>query len=219
MRLGGKGAGNVFTMRLAGRISGWKDDKGYGFVVPHDGGDRAFVHIKAFQPGSRRPVEGDLVSYTVTRDAKGRSQATEVRFAGQRVERRKPAKSPTRMPRALIGFACLAAIVLGTVLGVLPLVVAIACAGLSFLSYLMYWLDKEAAQGGARRIPESTLHLVDLLGGWPGALVAQQQFRHKTVKASFQFGFWCSVLANIALMAWLVRSGVARSLTDALLGI
>src|SRR3546814_1477342 len=89
----------------------------------------------------------------------------------------------------------------------------------SFLSYLMYWLDKEAAQGGARRIPESTLHLVDLLGGWPGALIAQQQFRHKTVKASFQFAFWCSALANIAIMGLLVRSGVARSLADALLGI
>src|SRR3546814_3925427 len=89
----------------------------------------------------------------------------------------------------------------------------------SSVLYLMYWLDKAAAQGGARRIPESTLHLVDLLGGWPGALIAQQQFRHKTVKASFQFAFWCSVLANIAIMAWLVRSGVARSLTDVLLGI
>jgi len=55
-------------------------------------------------------------------------------------------------------------------------VVAIACVGLSLLSYLMYWLDKEAAQSGAQRTPESTLHLVDLLGGWPGALVAQQQF-------------------------------------------
>src|SRR3546814_10961061 len=78
----------------------------------------------------------------------------------------------------------------------------------------MYWLDKEAAQGGAQRIPESTLHLVDLLGGWHGALIAQQQFRHKTVKRSFQFAFWCSVLANVAIMAWLVRSGVARPLPE-----
>jgi len=206
-------------MRLAGRISGWNDDKGYGFVAPSGSGDRAFVHIKAFQPGSRRPVEGDLVSYAVTHDARGRSQATEVRFAGQRIERRRPARPSARIPRALLGGVCLAGVVPGTVSGLLPLVVAIAVVGLSLLSYLMYWLDKEAAQGGARRIPEGTLHLVDLLGGWPGALIAQQQFRHKTVKASFQFGFWCSVLANVAVVAWLVRSGVAHALTDALLGI
>jgi uncharacterized membrane protein YsdA (DUF1294 family)/cold shock CspA family protein len=212
-------------MRLAGRISGWNDDKGYGFVVPHDGGDRAFVHIKAFQAGSRRPVDGDMISYAVTRDGRGRRNATEVRFAGQRIERRKPAAPSkrgartSRIPRMLLGSACLLAVVPGTVFGILPLVVAIACMLLSLLSYLMYWMDKEAAQRGAQRIAEGTLHLVDLLGGWPGALIAQQQFRHKTVKASFQFAFWCSVLANIAIVAWLVRSGIARALTDALLGI
>ena len=206
-------------MRLAGRISGWNDDKGYGFLTPSGGGDRAFVHIKAFQPGSRRPVDGDLVSYAVTRDGRGRSNASEVRFAGQRPARPKPSRPPVRIPRMLLGGASLAAVAIGTAVDVLPLVIALACAGLSLLSYLMYWLDKEAAQGGAQRIPESSLHLVDLLGGWPGALIAQQQFRHKTVKRPFQFVFWCSVLANVAIMAWLVRSGVARSLTDALLGI
>ncbi len=209
-------------MRLAGRISSWNDDKGYGFVMPSGGGDRAFVHIKAFQPGSRRPVEGDLISYVVTRDARGRSNASEARFAGQRVERverRKRTSAPLRVPRMLLGGACLVAVVLGTVFGALPLVIAIVCLLLSFLSYMMYWLDKEAAQRGGQRIPESTLHLVDLLGGWPGALVAQQWFRHKTVKTSFQFAFWCSALGNLVLVGWLVRSGIARSLTDALLGV
>lgn len=206
-------------MRLAGRITDWNDDKGYGFVTPNGGGDRTFVHIKAFQPGSRRPVDGDLVSYAVARDGRGRSSASEVRFAGQRIAQRKTARQPTRIPRMLLGSAALVTAVVGTAIGILPIVVAIACAGLSLLSYLMYWLDKEAAQGGARRIPESTLHLVDLLGGWPGALIAQQQFRHKTVKESFQFGFWCTVFANIMIVSWLVRSGIARSLTDALLGI
>ena len=124
-----------------------------------------------------------------------------------------------RIPRKLLGGASLLAVVLGTVSGLLPLVPAIACAAASGLSYLLYWLDKEAAQQGAQRIPENTLHLIDLLGGWPGALIAQQQFRHKTIKGSFQFGFWCSVLGNIAITAWLVRSGIARLLTDALLGI
>jgi uncharacterized membrane protein YsdA (DUF1294 family)/cold shock CspA family protein len=212
-------------MRFVGRISDWNDDKGYGFVVPHDGGERAFVHVKAFQAGSRRPADGDMISYAVTRDGRGRRNASEVRFAGQRIEQRKPATSPkrgsrtSRIPRMLLGAASLLAIALGTGFGLLPLVVAMVGFLLGLLSYLMYWLDKEAAQRGAQRIPESTLHLLDLLGGWPGALIAQQQFRHKTVKASFQFVFWCSVLGNLALATWLVRSGIARSLTDALLGI
>jgi uncharacterized membrane protein YsdA (DUF1294 family)/cold shock CspA family protein len=205
-------------MRFVGRVSDWNDDKGYGFVVPHDSGDRVFVHIKAFQPGSRRPVDGDLISYAITRGVRGLTNATEVRFAGQRIEGRKPATPPMRIQRMLLGIVSLLTIALGAVFGILPLVMAIACLLLSMVSYLMYWLDKEAAQRGAQRIPENTLHLVDLLGGWPGALIAQQRFRHKTAKASFQFVFWCSVLANLALAAWLVRSGFARSLTEALLG-
>ena len=67
-------------------------------------------------------------------------------------------------------------------------------------------------------MPESTLHLFDLLGGWPGALIAQQQFRHKTVKASFQAGFWMTVVLNVALMALAVHQGAAQTITHILLG-
>jgi len=84
------------------------------------------------------------------------------------------------------------------------------------LSYLLYWWDKSAAQKGARRTPESNLHLMDLLGGWPGALVAQQQFHHKTAKASFQAVFWVTVLLNVGMCIWLVRSGLAAEVAQAI---
>src|SRR6476619_6541104 len=71
-------------MRYVGRLTDWHDDKGYGFVVPHDGGDRAFVHIKAFERPGRRPAVGDLVSYAIARDARGRRNAVQLRFAGAR---------------------------------------------------------------------------------------------------------------------------------------
>lgn len=202
-------------MRLVGRISGWNDDKGYGFVVPHDGGDRAFVHIKAFQSGSRRPVDGDLISYSAIRDGRGRTNAAEIRFAGQRIEARKQAKP---VPRLAIASLFLLALVAGSALGVLPAVVPIGYVFLGCLSLVMYSLDKAAAEKDMRRTPESTLHFVDLLGGWPGALVAQQLSRHKTVKASFQAVFWLTVFANVAAVAWLVHSGIARGVTAALLG-
>ena len=122
-------------------------------------------------------------------------------------------------PRAAVGLVALGVAMAAAAAGWLPVPLAATMLGASGVSYFMYLIDKTAAQRGGRRTPESSLHLVDLLGGWPGALVAQQQFRHKTAKASFQFAFWCSVLANIAIVAWLVRSGIARSLTDALLGV
>jgi len=71
---------------------------------------------------------------------------------------------------------------------------------MSGLALVMYRADKAAASGGRRRTPETSLHLVGFLGGWPGALVAQQRYRHKTRKRSFQVTFWCSVAANSALL-------------------
>jgi len=37
------------------------------------------------------------------------------------------------------------------------------------------------------------LHLAELLGGWPGAFLAQRRLRHKCSKVSYQFAFWCIV--------------------------
>ena len=48
-------------MRHQGKITHWQDDKGFGFVEPDGGGERAFVHIKAFAVRSGRPAEGDLI--------------------------------------------------------------------------------------------------------------------------------------------------------------
>jgi len=45
------------------------------------------------------------------------------------------------------------------------------------------------------RVPEARLHLLELLGGWPGAFLAQRWLRHKCSKGSYQFVFWLIVLA------------------------
>lgn len=63
----------------------------------------------------------------------------------------------------------------------------------SLISLLLYWQDKQQARNQAWRTPEKVLHASELLGGWPGALLAQQLFRHKTRKLSFQLTFWAIV--------------------------
>lgn len=196
-------------MRLAGRITEWNDNKGFGFVVPNGGGTRAFVHINEFQRGSRRPVDGDLISYLPGVDSRGRTNARQVRHAGQRIE---APRTPSRIPRAAIGLVALVGVVAAAITGFLPVVLAGTYFVMSLLSYLMYRVDKVAARSDAQRTPEANLHLADLLGGWPGALVAQQQFRHKTAKQSFQFVFCITVVANMAVAAWLTRSGLAADL-------
>jgi uncharacterized membrane protein YsdA (DUF1294 family) len=68
----------------------------------------------------------------------------------------------------------------------------------SGLFFATYSTDKAAARAGRRRVPESTLLALGLLGGWPGAIIAQQVLRHKTIKAHFQFAFWGTVALNVA---------------------
>ena len=74
---------------------------------------------------------------------------------------------------------------------------------LSMLTFATYAIDKSSARRGARRISESTLHILSLTGGWPGALIAQQVLRHKTRKKSFRFVFWITVILNGCMFVWL----------------
>lgn len=75
---------------------------------------------------------------------------------------------------------------------------------MSAVTFVAYSLDKHAARSGNRRTPEATLHLLELLGGWPGALVAQRLIRHKNVKVGYQVVFWLIGAIHVAgwSLAW-----------------
>jgi uncharacterized membrane protein YsdA (DUF1294 family) len=81
--------------------------------------------------------------------------------------------------------------------------------GASIITYGAYARDKNAAQNAHRRIPESKLHLMSLIGGWPGALIAQALFRHKTRKTSFLIRYWLTVIVNCIALGVIVGKGVS----------
>lgn len=68
---------------------------------------------------------------------------------------------------------------------------------INVLTLLIYGLDKRAARTAGRRIPESTLLIFGLVGGWPGAIAGQQLFRHKTQKQPFKTYFIVSVVVSV----------------------
>lgn len=209
-------------MRLVGRIEDWNDDRGYGFVRPNGGGERAFVHIKAFARAGKRPVSGSLISYVVQRDNQGRDNATQIAYVVASRTRGGGAPASTAVVRTGLrrGLAVAAPLLLlaGALLSWLPPIVVLAYAAMSLLAFVCYGVDKSAARAGRRRTPESTLQMIALLGGWPGALLAQDIFRHKSSKASFQSLFWIIVLLNCAGLSWLLASGQAQAFSRAMLG-
>ena len=81
---------------------------------------------------------------------------------------------------------------------------------MSIVTFCIYAVDKLKARRGHRRIAENTLHALEFLCGWPGALLAQKIIRHKSVKTSFRIVFWIMVLANVAMLAVAVSAGVLK---------
>ncbi|MBL8421138.1 MAG: cold shock and DUF1294 domain-containing protein, partial [Dechloromonas sp.] len=156
-------------MRYQGRITRWKDDQGYGFISPNLGGEEVFLHIKAFKLRQPRPVGDETVTYELVSDASGRPRAAAVAFvsgAGGRTTA--GAGGPSRFPLLVVALF-FAFFGVSTAAGRLPLILLGFYAFVSLIAFAAYALDKSAARSGRWRTAESTLHLLSLVGGWPGA--------------------------------------------------
>ncbi len=203
-------------MRYQGRITTWKDEKGFGFITPMDGGEQVFVHISSFSNRRRRPNGEEFVSYELTRDAKGRAQANAVAYVGDWDMPSAP-RGRSNIP-PILAVCFLVFVVVVVVAGRLPVAVLALYLVMSIVAFVAYAFDKSAASRGKWRVQESTLHLFALLGGWPGALAAQRLLRHKSAKVSFQAMFWVTVVLNCGGLGWLLSPAGARTLRSILGG-
>ncbi|MCW5205647.1 DUF1294 domain-containing protein [Desulfobulbus sp. F5] len=183
-------------MRHQGVLTSWNDEKGFGFITPDDASRQVFVHINSFINRGRRPEINQTVNYILSSDSKGRPCAASVSFIG---ERRK-----SGIDSLIIALLFLAAVAVASFhLNKIPRLIFGLYVFASLLTFIMYAKDKSAAKNGSWRTSESTLHLLALLCGWPGALIAQQTLRHKSKKQSFRFVFWTTVLLNCGAFALL----------------
>jgi uncharacterized membrane protein YsdA (DUF1294 family)/cold shock CspA family protein len=188
-------------MRFDGTLKSWNDERGFGFVEPRQGGQDIFVHIKAFPAGTGRPTIGLPLSFEVELGPNGKKRAMAVQFV---LQSKKPRHqyaefaAPWTISRVLVipVFALLYWYVVSRY-SFNP-IIALAYLVASIIAFLAYALDKSAAKQGRWRTSESTLHLLGIACGWPGALLAQQLLRHKTSKPSFVSAFWATVLINAA---------------------
>ena len=201
-------------MRYQGKISNWKDEQGFGFVSPNGGGQRVFVHIKSLQNHSSRPSDGDLISYELAWDNKNRAFAKSIQFVG------KSARSTQYLNESSLSIYFLISFFLVLLIFVLikriPIVLIEGYLFVSFITFIVYAIDKSAAKNNKRRIPENTLHLFAIAGGWPGAVLAQKTLRHKSIKVEFQRVFWCTVIINCSGLGWLLFSNSGQSYINSL---
>jgi uncharacterized membrane protein YsdA (DUF1294 family)/cold shock CspA family protein len=188
-------------MRFEGTLKTWNDERGFGFIVPVQGGDEIFVHIKAFSVRTGRPAVNQPVSFEVEIGPQGKKRAKNVEpIRAARSARRMQSNSPAQWGVASF-FAIAAFLALYLIVASVwrvPGVYAVVYALASLVCFLAYAVDKSAATAGRWRTPESTLLLLGLAGGWPGAILAQQFLRHKSNKAAFRSAFWATVVINVA---------------------
>lgn len=192
---------------MKGTLTQWDDAKGYGFITPDGGEVRLFVHIKAFGLRPHRPFVGERLSYREAVDAQGKRRASQVRGLASSA----PPPRARDGGRVLLLIPAYACFVLACHLAWgIPNWFWGAYSAMSMATFIVYWLDKRAAQRGEWRVAEGTLHGLALACGWPGALLAQQLLRHKSAKARFRRLYWLTVAVNIvafiALFTPLFRS-------------
>lgn len=73
----------------------------------------------------------------------------------------------------------------------------------SLITFCAFYFDKKYSVKNQSRVSENNLHTLELIGGWPGALIASQLFRHKTSKLSYQIVLWSIILIHILFWIWL----------------
>lgn len=182
-------------MRKAGRVKTWHADKGFGFINVHADTKDVFFHSTALQTRAVTPTPGDRVSFELGKGRDGRIQALNVAIVG----------APKARPHASLwpvfaGPAALGLIAGGALMGYFPHQAGLVSLLASLITFFAYADDKTRASRNTRRTPETTLHLLALCGGWPGALAAQHLLRHKNRKRSFQVTFWGTVAVNVGTM-------------------
>jgi uncharacterized membrane protein YsdA (DUF1294 family)/cold shock CspA family protein len=182
----------------SGKLIKWKDNRGFGFIQPVDRSQKVFLHISEPKDATRCPQENDTIYYHLTVNPNSKVRAYNAFILGARNNSpslNNRAKRPNNRVSSflIVEVLCLSFLpsigsihFTWTTRNPLPLFLY---PFMSLLTYALYAHDKSRAKQNIWRIPEQTLHLCEIIGGWLGGFIAQRILRHKNQKNSYQIVF------------------------------
>lgn len=209
-------------MQLTGKVVFWQDQKGFGFLLCDQTQQKLFFHIRDFLPQpvetrKARPAEGDCLAFSLAHDKQGRPIATGLHWLDSKPVTRASTQNALARSKNTVDLnytqdvalyfraAFLMLVIIALLFGTLPYLLPMLYLEASLFTYWLYQADKNAAIARQpQRLPEESLQMFSLIGGWPGALFAQKKLAHKRSKALFQREFWLIVLANCIMLGWLL---------------
>lgn len=203
--------------RHGGTLINWDKARKFGFI--QSGKREVFAHISDFPPGAK-PKVGDSLTFTQIMTEKG-FRATEIH--GSRIKKR-PVHSVWKnlyFTIALVSVAVGIFILFRdhelldsgrfqasmayhsflSIPSIYLVMIPFTYIVTSLITLKLYHSDKNSALLDEWRVPESTLHLFELFGGWIGGFFAQKIWRHKSSKGSYQFVFW--TIVTLHLLVWI----------------
>ena len=200
--------------KLDGIVIKYNTEKKFGLIQTNRNKD-IFFHIREFRP-RRAPIIGERIVFTLGKDKQGRSCAVNIQELAfviqkeqqkyQRIQRQQTYEAyqeRQEQKHGVLNAICIFALVYLILIAISTLffnILKFVFAWyiiISTISFVVYYLDKVAAENEERRTPEKTLHLIDVLGGWIGASFAHKLLNHKTTKAEFRNIFYLTIIINI----------------------
>ncbi len=131
-------------MRIKGKLTSWNDDKAFGFITPNEGNQQVFIHINAFGNRSRPVAVNQIVTFTMSEDERGRTCAANATRAGD-APKKKVRKKKGHFS-IFIAFAFIAFLAATVFTKKLPIELFWFYSIMSIITYILYAMDKSAAQ-------------------------------------------------------------------------
>ncbi|MGY3571858.1 DUF1294 domain-containing protein [Vibrio sp. SCSIO 43135] len=177
-------------MAIVGKVAEWNDLKGYGFITVENQATRIFFHITDVSGRAQRPRINERVQFSLAKDSSGGLRAVKV-------------ERPIVFNFSMAIVIWFSTIMVSSVwLFDYPVIILLYYLMASAVTYSLYGYDKTAEATGGWRVPETLLHVISVMGGWPGAILAQSILQHKSRVPVFMFIFWLTLLINFLLFCW-----------------